>query len=229
LGVTESEFAFLEDALPFWKHISKEEQQEILQAVILKTYHKGQKLHNGSEDCAGLILVKSGQVRAFILSQSGKEITLYRLFERDICIFSASCIMKNINFDIYVEAQTDSQVLLIPTAIYNRLSQNSLAVADFTNQLMSSRFSDVMWIMEQILFMSFDERLAIFLLEQSAIDGSDNLAITHEIIAKHMGSAREVVTRMLKYFQEEGMVSLFRGGLNITDRRKLEKLAQREQ
>lgn len=226
MQITESVTAFIEDTLPFWKQLSEPERQEMLNAIVLKKYRKGENLHNGSEDCAGLIIVRSGQVRAFILSPTGKEITLYRLFERDICIFSASCIMKNINFDIFVEAETDCEVLLIPTAFYNRLSRNYLAVADFTNSLMSARFSDVMWIMEQVLFMSFDERLAIFLLEQSAIDGSDTLEITHETIAKHLGSAREVVSRMLKYFQEEGMVTLFRGGLIITDRRKLGDLAR---
>jgi len=228
LQITESQIAFIKDTLPFWQQIGDQERLDILKAMILKKYRKGENLHNGSEDCAGLIIVQSGQIRAFILSQTGKEITLYRLFERDICVFSASCIMKNINFDIFVEAEADCEVLLIPTSVYKRLSQNYLAVADFTNQLMSARFSDVMWIMEQVLFMSFDERLAIFLLEQSAIDSSDTLEITHEKIARHLGSAREVVSRMLKYFQEEGLVSLFRGGLKIIDRRKLGSLIRQQ-
>jgi len=223
---TDSKLVFLEETLPFWKHINEKEQKDILNTLSLKTYRKGERLHNGSEDCSGLILVEKGQIRAYILSETGKEITLYRLFERDICIFSAACVMKNINFDIFVEAETDSRVLLIPTAIYSRLSQNSLPVADFTNQLMSSRFTDVMWLMEQVLFMSFDERLAIFLLEQSSIDGSDTLGITHETIARHLGSAREVVSRMLKYFQEEGLVSLSRGGITITNRKGLENLSK---
>ena len=91
---------------------------------------------------------------------------------------------------------------------------------------MASQFSDVMWTVEQILFMSFDKRLALFLLEQSSIEGSDTLKITQETIALHMGSAREVVTRMLRYFQGEGMVRLFRGGIELIDRAKLEQIAQ---
>jgi CRP/FNR family transcriptional regulator len=89
---------------------------------------------------------------------------------------------------------------------------------------MASRFSEVMWIMEQALFMTLDKRLAIFLLEQSIIEDTEIIEITHEKIANHLGSAREVVTRMLKYFQNEGMVSLSRGAINIIDRKKLEKL-----
>ena len=91
---------------------------------------------------------------------------------------------------------------------------------------MASRFSDVMWVMEQVLFASFDQRLAIFLEAQSNVDGSDTLHMTQEEIARHLGSAREVVTRMLKYFQAEGIVELFRGGLTIIDRKKLHRLAQ---
>ncbi len=224
MTITQTELAFMREALPFWNSITETQQAQLAQAVTLQTYSKGQSLHSGSQDCMGLLLVRSGQIRAFILSESGKEITLYRLFERDICIFSASCMLKNISFDIYIEAEQDSHILLIPTAVYNALNQSSLAVSNYTSQLISSRFSDVMWVMEQVLFTSFDKRLANFLLEQCAIDNSDTLDITHEAIAKHLGSAREVVTRMLQYFQNEGMVSLFRGGVTILDKKKLKQL-----
>lgn len=224
MAVTESDLKFMKEVLPFWEKITRKEQTRLEQAVTVRTYRQGENLHRGSEKCTGLIIVKSGQIRAFIVSDTGKEITLYRLLERDTCIFSAACVLKNINFDVELEAEHDSEILLVPPAVYNELNQNAIAVTDFTNQLMSSRFSDVMWVMEQVLFMSFDRRLANFLLEQCAIDGSDTLTITHEAIAKHLGSAREVVTRMLKYFQNEGMVSLTRGGITITDKKKLEKL-----
>jgi CRP/FNR family transcriptional regulator len=216
---------FLKDALPFWKKLNEDQQKFLENMVSYRFYRKGEHLRGNSEDCTGLLLVKSGQVRAFILSDSGKEITLYHLFERDICIFSASCVMKNINFDIYADAEKDSGILIIPTSVYNQLYQNSLAVSDYANQLLSARFSDVMWIVEQVLFMSFDKRLALFLLEQSDIEDSNNLTLTHEVIAKNMGSAREVVTRMLNYFQSIGLISLHRGGLIIKDRKKLEEIA----
>ncbi len=219
------ELAFLRDNLPFCDKVTKEQIRQLEESVTVLFLSKGEILPSGSADCSGLFLVKSGQVRAFILSESGKEITLYRLFERDICIFSASCIMRNISFDIHLQAEEDCKILVIPTLIYERLNKNSLAVSDFTNQLMSSRFSDVMWLMEQILFMRFDRRLALFIIEQSAIEGSDTIIITHETIARHMGSAREVVSRMLNYFQNEGIVSLSRSMITILDRKKLEKLA----
>nr|WP_319489775.1 Crp/Fnr family transcriptional regulator [uncultured Caproiciproducens sp.] len=224
MAVTQTEFAFMKEAFPFWNSLTERQKNMLEQSAVSSVYEKGQRLHDGSQDCMGLIMVLSGHLRAFILSETGKEITIYRLLERDICIFSASCMLKNISFDIYIEAEQETRILLIPTAVYNELNQTSLAVSNFTSQLISSRFSDVMWVMEQVLFMSFDRRLANFLLEQSTIDGTDTLNMTHETIAKNMGSAREVITRMLKYFQSEGMVSLFRGGITITDRKKLEKL-----
>ncbi len=228
MSLTSIGITYLHEVLPFWGRLTAEQQREVEQASVGRSFQKGESVHNGAADCSGLIIIRSGQVRTFMLSPQGKEITLYRLFERDICIFTASCIMKNISFEVYMEAERDTEAILIPTRLYDRLNRSNIAVSDYTNQLMSSRFSDVMWVMEQVLFSSFDKRLAGFLLEQSAIDGADLLAITHETIARHLGSAREVVTRMLKYFQSEGMVTLTRGGITIADRSHLESLASRE-
>lgn len=219
--------AFLEEGLPFWNKLDGAQRARLRETVTARRFARGDMMHAGAEDCAGLFLVKEGQVRVYILSEGGKEITLYRLFSWDICIFSASCMLRNISFDVYAEAEKETDVLLIPTAVYSELSKESLAVSDYTNQLMSSRFSDVMWVMEQVLFMSLDKRLALFLLEQADIEGSGRLPMTQEAIARNLGSAREVVTRMLKYFQSEGLVTLFRGGVEITDREGLEALSKR--
>ena len=84
-------------------------QQELISAhLICRDVKKGTVLYNGSSDCLGLVLIKKGQLRAYMISEEGREITLYRLMERDICLFSASCIMKNIQFDITIEAEKDS-------------------------------------------------------------------------------------------------------------------------
>ena len=181
-------------------------------------------MHGGSDNCSGLFLIYRGQVRVYIISESGKEITLYRLLEGDVCIFSASCMMNNIAFDIYIEVEKDTQAFLIPTTALKRLASEVLPVQKFINDIMASRFSEVVWIMEQALFTSFDKRLAGFLLEQAVMDDSDILSITHEKIANHLGTAREVVTRMLKYFQNIGLVKLNRGTIQIIDKKKLEEL-----
>lgn len=219
-----SDVDFLRDTLSFWKDITEEQRGNLLQNIVKKQFVTGESMHGSSNHCSGLFLIRSGQVRAYIVSESGKEITLYRLFDRDVCIFSASCIMKNISFDIYIEVEKDTQAYLIPTPAFRKLSAESLPVQVFTNNLMASRFTEVMWIMEQALFMSFDKRLANFLLEQLVIEDSDTLSITHEKIANHLGTAREVVTRMLKYFQNEGVVNLNRGTIEVINRTKLEQM-----
>ena len=134
--------------------------------------------------------------------------------------------MKNISFELHVQAERDSDVFIVPPALYESLMKESLPVADYTSQLMASRFSDVMWMMEQILFTSFDSRLSAFLLEQSEIEGSDSLTMTHEEIARHLGSAREVVSRMLKYFSDDGLVQLSRGRVTLLDSKRLRALVQ---
>ena len=83
-----------------------------------------------------------------------------------------------------------------------------------------------MWLMEQIMWKSFDKRLALFLVEESRIEETDSLKITHEKIAAHLGTAREVVTRMLRYFQSDGMVKLTRGTVELTNKKALEQLSE---
>ncbi|MGE4352588.1 MAG: Crp/Fnr family transcriptional regulator [Oscillospiraceae bacterium] len=210
---------------PVWDKLKPAERTVLEGAAVKRMAPKGALLHSGTADCVGLFIVCSGQLRAFILSEEGKEVTLYRLFERDICLFSASCIMSSIQFELSIEAERDTEMWVIPADIYRGVMEASAALANYTNELMASRFSDVMWLIEQIMWKSFDKRLAEFLLEESGIDGTEVLKITHEKIAKHMGTAREVVTRMLKYFQSEGVVKLTRGAIEITDLKRLEKIA----
>jgi CRP/FNR family transcriptional regulator len=143
----------------------------------------------------------------------------------DICLFSASCVMRNMQFDVFIEAEKDSEIWVIPACLYQNLMDESLAIANYSHNLITNHFSEVMWLMEQIMWKSFDKRLAKFLLEESRLEGTDSLKITHEKIANHMGTAREVVTRMLRYFQSEGMVKLTRGTVDIVNVQKLKKLA----
>lgn len=171
-----------QDCFPIWNKLTALQQNRILGSLISRKAEKGTIIHNGSMDCTGLLLIKSGLLRAYILSDEGREITIYRLFERDMCLFSASCIMRSIQFEITIEAEKDTELWVIPAEIYKSI------------------------------------------MEESAIEDSNELKITHEIIANHLGSHREVITRMLRYFQSEGMVRLSRGTIVLLDRKKLEAL-----
>lgn len=210
---------------PVWDKLKIEEREKIKASAFDRTFRKGTLLHRGSDECTGLLLIRSGQIRAYTTSPDGKEITLYRLLERDICLFSASCIINSLSFDITLSAEKDSEVTVIPADVYKKLMNESAPLANFTNEIMASRFSDVMWLIEQIMWKSFDKRLAAFLIEESNIEESLTLKITHEAVGNHMGSPREVVTRMLKYFADEGLVTLSRGTIAITDPQRLNSLA----
>lgn len=213
-----------ENYFPMWNKLSPAQQERIRSGIVRQQAKKGTILHNGSIDCTGVFLIETGQLRAYILSDEGREITVYRLFDRDICLFSASCMMRSISFDIIIEAQKDTVLWRIPVEIYKSIMEESAPLAMYTNELMASRFSDVMWLIEQVMWKSLDKRLAAFLLEESVIEQSRALKITHENIANHLGSHREVITRMLRYFQAEGMVNLSRGTVEITDEKKLNAL-----
>ena len=196
-----------ESFFPVWDKLNTIQRNRILSGLITRQVKKGTVIHNGSMDCTGLLLVKAGQLRAYILSEEGREITIYRLFDMDMCLFSASCMMRS-----------------IPAEIYKTIMEESAPVANYTNELMATRFSDVMWLIEQIMWKSLDKRVAAFLLEEASIEETNELKITHETIANHLGSHREVITRMLRYFQSEDMVKLSRGTVTILDEKKLEAL-----
>ena len=215
----------LSNYFPIWNKLTQEHRQRLTDSAEFLKTKAGTVIHNGSMDCLGLLLIRSGQLRVYTLSSEGREITLYRLFEHDICLFSASCVMPNIQFEVIIEAEKDSEMWILPSCLFKDLMEESAVVANYANQLISSRFSEVMWLMEQIMWKSFDRRLASFLLEESALENSTSLKITHEKIANHMGTAREVVTRMLRYFQSEGMVKLTRGAVELIDKKKLQQLA----
>ena len=210
---------------PIWNRLNPEQQQKLNERVDFRKVKAGTVLHDGSAECLGLILVRAGQLRAYILSDEGREITINRFFEMDLCVFSASCVMPNMQFDIVVEAEKDSEIWVIPACLYRNMMDESLPVANYSNQLMMTHFSELMWLVEQVMWKSFDKRLADFLLEESNLEGTVELKMTHEKIANHMGTAREVVTRMLRYFQSEGLVTLTRGTVEIADAKRLAKIS----
>ena len=211
---------------PIWNKLTREQQQRLSDVTELQQIKRGTVIHDGSPECKGMVLVKSGQLRAYLLSDEGREITICRFFEMDICLFSASCVMPNMMFDVFIEAEKDTEIFVIPACLYQNLMDESLPLSTYSRALITNHFSEVMWLMEQIMWRSFDKRLAGFLVEEARIDETDSLKITHEKIAAHMGTAREVVTRMLRWFQSEGMVKLTRGTVELTDKKALQKLAE---
>lgn len=211
---------------PIWNSLTAVQKQMLENAAVKKSAQGGTVLHSGNDDCMGLVLVSSGQLRVYTTSDDGREITLYRLLERDICLFSAACMMSSIQFELQVSAERDTEFWLVSSEAYSALMKESAPIANFTNSIIASRFTEVMWLMDQLLWKRMDQRIARFLIDEAALNDSLTLKLTHEAIANHLGTAREVVTRMLKYFHGEGAVKLSRGTIEILDAERLERISE---
>ena len=215
--------AIFNKSFPFWDNLDKAEKEFICKNSTSVTFTKGANAHDSSE-CSGFFFVKSGCLRVYIMSEDGKDITLYRLHSGDMCMLSASCVLQCITFDVFIDAEETTECVVISGPAFASVSERNSDIKIFALELAVSRFSDVIWVMQQILFMSVDRRLAIFLIDESTRTSSDIIELTHEQIARYMGSAREVVSRMLKYFSNEGLVEVSRKGVKITDKPRLRDL-----
>ena len=214
----------LKEIFPFWNNIQKQDQKYLLANTSIKTFKKEQAVHNNQE-CSGLFIVIKGRLRLYMLSNEGKEITLYRLAPSDICMLSASCVLQSITFDVYVDAEEESECIMINGSSFHELSEKYMEVKNFALEKAVQRFSDVMWIMQQIVFMSMDKRLALFLLDEIHNLQGNTITLTHEQIARHLGTAREVVSRLLKHFASDGLIEVSRKGITIINKKKLWELA----
>ena len=211
------------DIFPFWESITDEDREYICDNSVAISYMKGSTVHDG-DGCSGVIFVRRGCLRLYIMSDDGKDVTLYRIHDGEMCMLSASCVIGAITFDVFVDAEEDSECYIIPGPAYSYVAEKNTDIKIFTLETAVSRFSDVMWTIQQMLFMSVDKRLAVFLLDEAARTGTDTVSLTQEQIAKYMGSAREVVSRMLKYFSAEGLVEVSRKGVKIIDKAALRKM-----
>ena len=214
----------LTEKLPFWDKLSKEEREYVNSVSFLRRFEKDGFIHGSGNDCLGMFLVISGEIRTYLLSEEGREITLFRLYPNDICVLSASCVISQITFDTFMTAKQETEVLIVPANAIVLLKERNINIKCFLYELAVKRFSDVMWSMQQIMFKSLDKRLAEFLLAEAERTGSDTIRMTHEQIAQHISSAREAVARMLKRFSEDGLVELRRGAITLRDKNRLNRL-----
>ncbi|MBA4697908.1 MAG: Crp/Fnr family transcriptional regulator [Ruminococcus sp.] len=214
----------LKQTLPFWEDLTGNEQNTLAQGVVKSSYEKGNVLHYGGRECAGVQIIKSGQARVFVTSPGGGEITLFRLLEGDVSILSAACMMKGLDIELDMEIEEDSIIYTIPKVLYKDISDQNTTVKDYTLEMISEKFSDIMWLFNQYVFSNVASRLADTILEHRALAGSDTLAITHDVLARDIGTAREVVTRLLKQFQIDGLVKLTRGRIEVLDGANLGKV-----
>ena len=212
------------ERLPFWKLLTDSEKELVQQNAVIRLYKKGTRVYSSERECQGMLFVMQGEMRTYLLSEEGREVTLFRIYPNDLCVLSASCVISQISFDTQMSAQKDTEALMIPPNIVLLLKEKNLSVRCFLYELATKRFSDVMWAMQQILFKRLDQRLALFLMQESQRLGTDTIHMTHEQIAQQISSAREAVARMLKQFSEDGLLELKRGAIRLLDQKGLKAL-----
>jgi len=212
------------EALPFWERLSDEEKAYITAGSGMRTYVRGSVIFNTDSDCLGLTILVEGEIRACLISEEGREVTLFRLHDGDCCMLTASCAVSGITFDTQIVAGSDCRMLVIAPAVLRRLMSENIWARCFVYELAAERFSLVMATMQDILFKGFDRRLAKFLVGEYERTGNAVIRMTHEQIAQYTSSAREVVARMLKRFSEDGLLEAKRGEIRLLDIGALKQL-----
>lgn len=213
------------EALPFWNRLTEDEKELIKQNSSVQKYEKGRLIHGCDSNCLGMITVINGSIRTYLMSEEGREVTLFKLYKNDTCVLAASCIISQITFDTFMTAEDDCDILVIPASVFLQLIEKNIYVKCYMYELSTERFSSVMWSMQQILFMKFDRRLASFLIDEYERTGQAVIKMTHEQIAQNVSSAREVVARMLKRFALDGLIELKRGNIRLIDIEGLRDIA----
>lgn len=213
----------LEELLPFWDDLDVFEKEQLRKGCFETTYRKGLLMRRSEQQCSGIMLILNGQLRTYIVSEEGREVTLFRVHQDDVCVLSATCLMDAIVFDVMIDAVEDTSVIVIPSAVLSPLMEKHSKIEAYLYKTAAERFSDVVWTMQQILFLSADKRVAIFLWDEIMRTNCMTISMTHDEIARYIGSAREVVTKVLKYFTQEGVVVLKRGKIEVTEKELLKK------
>ncbi len=207
---------------PVVGRLSAAQQEEFFSRVGRADLEQGSAVCSEGQSCTHLPLVLSGSVRVFKLSESGREITLYRIEAGQSCVLTASCMIGGAPFPANAVIDDSVTALLVPLGQVQSWMQASGAWRDFMFSLVAERLAEVISVVEEVAFRRVDARIADYILHKADPDG--RLARTHQTIAFDLGTSREVVTRILKDLECRGIVSLARGELQLRDRKGLESL-----
>lgn len=202
----------------FWPHLTPSEQQRIRDQALSAHFSAGEAIKLGGNNCIGPLFVVRGILRVYLLSADGREATIYRLRQDDACMLSASCMLSAITFDVQIDAETDCDLLVIPAALFADLMAHNLYVENYVYRNSSERLSDLIQAVERMFFLTLRQRIAAFLIDESATNGTDRLTLTQEQLARAIGSAREAVSRSLKQLAQSGSIEVSRGGIRILNK-----------
>lgn len=212
-----------QEALPFFTTLNNREKIEFQQQSEILIGDPGKVIVEAGVVCRKVYFVLEGSLRVFQLSEEGREMTLYRAKEGEACLFSLTCIMKEEALNTITVVEKKAKLVGIPVVYFEELMSENLEFQRYFLRRLLRKISSLMSRTEAVTFFSIEQRLAKYLWDRFSNHASAILFTTHEKIAAEIGSAREVVSRMLKAFQEEGVIKLSRGKITLLSQEKLKK------
>ncbi len=220
-------FERISAAFPFLKDADAEIRDQVLAGAVITQIPKGRIIFLEGDECSQLALMLSGTVRVYKPAESGREITLYRLARGESCVLTASCIFSKSQFSAVAVTEEDVEAAIVPAGIFRNWINRYEIWRNYIFDLLSKRLAEVIATIEEVAFRRMDIRIAEHLLRLAEADIADinEIRTTHHDIAMELGTSREVVSRILKHFEYEKLISLGRGTITIHDMKDLEKKA----
>lgn len=217
------------DSFALWRLLTQEQREMLIQHTRFASYAKGEIVHRGPLGRAGTMHILSGTLRIYILSEEGREFTTYFLRAGDAVLLSSIVFAELPICDVSIEAEEKTAIFISESESVRTILAENLAARAEAYERATQRLAEMMWKMQQMIFTSADRRLARFLLAESARTASDEIHLTHEQTAQYLGTAREVVSRLMREFCNEGLVRTSRGRIQILDRTALQQRAGMEE
>ncbi len=197
---------------PVLAKLDRDDRRAVLSEGADVRFAGGTLLFDVGQECEGLGLILVGSVRVSCLSESGREIVLYRVRPGETCTITASCLVSNRPFAARGVVEQDTTGLFVPSATFRRLLRESNPFRDFVFGIFTARIDHLMELVNQVAFNKLDERIAVRLLELGPV-----LRMTHQDLADEVGSTREMVSRILESFADRGLVDLGRRRIEVQD------------
>ena len=209
------------DLYPVLASLSGERLEALLQSAAVVSIPAGAQLFAEHQPCMGFPLLLDGSIKVVKLSNIGRELMLYRVTPGSSCIISSSCLLGKSDYNARGIAETPLVLIVLPVVEFSRLLLEYPAFRDFVFHLFADRIGELMQLVEEVAFARLDQRLAKLILARNEA----TLNVTHQQLADELGSVREIVSRLLKGFASQGLVSLGREQVAVVDREGLQKLA----
>ena len=208
-----------------WKDLTAVQRDELIAHTRYSHYAKREFIHRGALAHTGTLHVISGSLRVYLVSEEGREFTLYILSDRDIALMASISFLNTVPCDIAIEAGKNTELFISDTMAVRSIFSENINVRARAYEYAIERLSEMLWKFQQMIFLSADRRLARFLLAESTRTAGDEIRLTHEETARYLGTAREVVSRLIREFSQEGLVQTFRGRIHILNRTALKERA----